>query len=150
MAESVGSRLNFWKTKPMRCLRSRVRSASLERGKVNAVNHHAALGGARQPAQQVEQRGLARARRPHDGHKLPALNGERNPAHRGDLELASRVNLGQVFGNDNRRRVLGLHISHCKRGVCRAVHLEWEWNRLTKSGFPSNDRRTEIYACHLH
>ena len=85
-----------------------------ERGKVHAVDHHAAFGGLRQPAQQVKERGLARARRADDGDKLARLDGQRNPAHGGDLDSARRVNLGQVFGKNDRRRFFGLHDFYCK------------------------------------
>ena len=74
-----------------------------ERSKVHAINDHAALCGLREPAQQVKKRGLARARGAHNGHKLPAFHGKRNPAHRGHLDAASRVNLGQIFGKNDWR-----------------------------------------------
>ena len=62
----------------------------VERGEVDAVDDHAALGGLREPAEQVEERGLARARRADDGDKLARLDGKRDAAHGGDLEFARR------------------------------------------------------------
>ena len=68
----------------MRCLRRRGALAVGERGKIHAVNDHAALGGLGQPAQQVKQSGLAGAGGADNGHKLPRLDGKRNSAHRSD------------------------------------------------------------------
>ena len=109
IADRVGSRLNFWKTKLMRCLRSRVRSASLSVAKSMPSMTTRPLRGPRQAAQKIEQRGLARARGTHDGHKLAALDGQRHAAHRRDLKSARRINLDQIFGENNRRGRFGGH-----------------------------------------
>ena len=76
---SVGSRLKNWKTKPMRSRRSRV-SASSSRPPTSRPSI------ARRPrvrpihrAAQVQQRGLAAARRPHQGHEVAGFEGRARP-----------------------------------------------------------------------
>jgi hypothetical protein len=79
MAESVGSRLNFWKTKPMRCLRSRVRSPSDSEAKSTPSITTRPSVARVSPPSRYKKRGLARARGAHNGDKLSRLHGERNP-----------------------------------------------------------------------
>ena len=83
----------------------------VECGKIHAVNDHPPAGRPREPAQQIKKRGLARTRRSHNGHKLPALHGKRNPAHRGNRKSAGGINFRQILGENDRRSVLWLHIS---------------------------------------
>lgn len=75
----------------------------VERGKIHPVDHHAPLRGPRQPAQQVKERGLAGTGRAHNRHKFSAFHSQRNPANCRDLNSSRHVNLGQVFGENDRR-----------------------------------------------
>jgi len=56
-----------------------------------ALHHDLAPGRAVQPAGQVEQGGLARARRSHHRHQLALLDGQRHPAQRMHGGLAAAV-----------------------------------------------------------
>src|SRR6202040_1498490 len=51
-------------------------------------------------ADEVEQRGLAAARRPRDGHELCGGHGERDVVERGDTDLAQSVGLADVVDGD--------------------------------------------------
>jgi hypothetical protein len=65
---------------------------------VVAVNQHRAAGGPVQPAQQVEQRGLAATARPHDGHELARLDLQRDAIERRHGRLARAVDFLQIVG----------------------------------------------------
>jgi hypothetical protein len=92
-AVNSGSRKWNWKTKPMRLSRSAARASSSSRRGRRAVDQH--LAGARQIEQteQIEQRRLARARRPGHGEKLAA------PHHRDRRRRSA--------SSESRRRVVG-------------------------------------------
>ena len=67
-----------------------------------AVQPVAALAGRVQAADQVHQRGFARARRAHDGDVLVALDADVDAAQRVHLLLRAHVvGLPQVFGADD-------------------------------------------------
>ena len=83
----------------------------VEGGKIDAIDDHTPAGGLGEPAEQVEKGGFARTGRPYDGHKLPRLNGQRNTVHRGHMESASGINLGQILGQNDGRRLFGRHDS---------------------------------------
>ena len=68
---------------------------------VLAVHLHRAAGRGVDAADQVEQRGLARARRPGDGEELAAVHVERHAAQRVDVGLAEQVVLGDVPHRDD-------------------------------------------------
>ncbi len=87
----VGKRLKRWKTKPILSRRMPVRSASSRHGDVDAVHEDAAAGGPRQPAQQVQQGGLAAARGPDDGDELAALHVQVHAAQRLHVHVADVV-----------------------------------------------------------
>ena len=54
------------------------------------------------PAQQLQQGGLAAARRSHDGHMFPAADRERDAAQRVDRLAADGIVLPQVVGDEYR------------------------------------------------
>ena len=66
-------------------------------GHVRAVQDVGAGGGMVEAAQEVEEGGLARARRPHDRHELPLLEREGHALQRVDLHRAGVVGLGEVL-----------------------------------------------------
>ena len=60
-AVKVGTRLNDWKTKPIRSLRALVSSASFERGQLEVAEEHLSRGHLVEPCEAVQKSGLARA-----------------------------------------------------------------------------------------
>ena len=46
--------------------------------------------------------------------KLSRLNGKRDATHRSALKSARRIDLGQAFSENDRRRYFGLHSCNCK------------------------------------
>ncbi len=97
---SRGSRLKFWKTKPIFRLRRSARSATRQRRDVLAVEPVSPRGRPVERAEQVDQRRLARARRPHQRDHLAALDRHRDPLQHGDLDLAAGVLLVDRFEPD--------------------------------------------------
>ena len=85
-----------------------------------------------QAAQDVHQRGLARARGAHQGHHLASTNGERDaPQHR-DFHFAQVVRLADVFKPDQ------FHVGNSREAtlVPEAVCCPWEvWARTDCSSF---------------
>ena len=69
-AVSIGSRLKNWKTKPMWSRRSSVSSVSSSLVMSMPSSSTVPSVGRSRPGEQVHQRGLARARRPHHGGEL--------------------------------------------------------------------------------
>jgi hypothetical protein len=72
--------------------------------KIVAIEHHAAAVGASQPSEQVKQRGLSAAGRPHDADELAFLHAEGNSAEGLDFDLAYVIGLAQIFCFDERSR----------------------------------------------
>ena len=100
-AVSIGSRLKNWKMKPMCSRRSFVRSRVVQRGDLGAADLDAAAGRAVEPGEDVHQRRLARARRPHHGRQLAAGHVERHTAEGIDCGVALAVAAGDVLGDDD-------------------------------------------------
>ena len=96
---SVGSRLKNWNTKPMRSRRSRV-SASSSSARGRGPRARRARRRPVHGAAQVEQRGLATARRPHQRHEVAGLEGERHTSQRADGGGAAGVGLGPEIRRD--------------------------------------------------
>jgi hypothetical protein len=79
-----------------------------QRGKIAAVEDDAAAGRFDQAQDQPSERGLARARFPHQAHRFTRFDGEIYPVNRLDRELAAREQafaprrkfLAQVLGDD--------------------------------------------------
>src|SRR6185369_15991498 len=67
-----------------------------ERGEVVSVDQNAPLGGRRKSADDMEERGLARSRRAHDGDELAPFDIEIDAAQSGDVYLADAINLAQT------------------------------------------------------
>src|SRR5262249_22547789 len=66
----------------------------------STVHRDAARGGYIQPTDQVEQGGLARAGRTHQGHEVPPGNVEADVVQRFDLLAATLVGFGQAADLD--------------------------------------------------
>src|SRR4030095_4299356 len=80
----------------------------VEPPRVDAVERVAAGARAVETAEDVEQRGLAGARRAHDRHELAPADGERDAAQRldGALRSVEVVALADVAQDDHRPRRL--------------------------------------------
>jgi hypothetical protein len=102
-AEIVGSRLKRWKTKPI-CERRRLVRCGSRAREVLALDEQRAGGRRGQAAEDIEERGLARARRANDGDELARLDVEGDVAQGFDLELAGAIGLAEVLGRDDGRR----------------------------------------------
>src|SRR5262245_34270255 len=72
-----------------------------ERPEVLAVEAHDAFGGAVEPSEQTEQRGLARAGRSRDRDKLPRKDGEINISEYREWPAAAQIGLLEGFGDDH-------------------------------------------------
>jgi hypothetical protein len=70
-----------------------------------AVEHDLAAGRPVEAAEQLQQRALARAGRPHQGHELAAPDLQRNTAEGIDVAVAEPVALGQIAGFEDRPAV---------------------------------------------
>ena len=81
-AVACSARKNCWNTNPMLVARSPDSSRSDRRGDVQAGDPHRPGRGPVQGAHQVQQRRLARPRRPDDGDQLALGDGEADPAQR--------------------------------------------------------------------
>ncbi len=77
-AVSIGRRLKNWKMKPMWLRRRSVSCWSPMPGDVGAVDRHAAGGRPVETGEDVHERRLAGARRPHDRGELPLHDVERD------------------------------------------------------------------------
>ena len=81
---------------------ARLVAAQLRRGVVaelahdRPVEHDLAGGRAVQPAEEVQERALAGARRSHDGHELARLDRQRDAPDGGDVDAAHAVAPGEV------------------------------------------------------
>src|SRR4051812_6487779 len=67
-----------------------------EPGEVSALDEHRAARRRVEPAGEVEQRRLARARRPHHGHELALVDLQADPAQGVDGGLAAAVHAGDL------------------------------------------------------
>src|SRR3972149_5502245 len=74
----------------------------VERGEVGAVNAHTAFGGAVQPADEVQERGLAAPAGAHHGHELTRIHAEVHMVERGHGGLALTVDFGEMFSLNER------------------------------------------------
>ncbi len=99
-----GQQIELLKNKANPVLAQFCAFAVVEGRKVYAVDDYAAVCGPCEPAEQVKESGLSRARRTHDGHELSGLHGKRHTVYRGDRDSARHVNFAQVFSNNDRRR----------------------------------------------
>ncbi len=79
-------------------------AVGVERGEVDAVDADAAGGRPLEPRQQQQQRGLARARRPGDGHARAGGDAQVHAAQHGHGARADGVVHAQAIGVDQRRR----------------------------------------------
>ena len=104
------SRKNCWKTKPIARARSAASARSLERRGVLAGDVHLARRLALERAHHVQQRRLARARRPYDRDGLALVHGQRDAAQR--LHAAG---IGLVDGVEPQ------HGGHCAVTTCLAL-----------------------------
>ena len=97
-AVSIGSRLKNWKTNPMCVRRSLVRSESFS--VVISVPETATVPVRRlvEPGEDVHQRRLAGARRPHDRGQIALRHLERDAAQRVDCSVAFAVPARDVVG----------------------------------------------------
>ena len=77
-----------------------------------AIKHLPAAGHI-QPAQNVQQGGLAAARRPQHHHQLAALQRQIHPAQRAHLHIAHVIGLGQPLRPENGRS--GCNFRHFRR-----------------------------------
>ena len=104
-AVSIGSRLKNWKTKPMCVRRSLVRSVSSS--VVISVPAIATVPGGRlvEPGEDVHQRRLAGAGRPHHGGQLAPLHLERDAAQRVDGRVTCSVAARDVACDDDGARL---------------------------------------------
>ena len=101
-AVSTGSRLYIWKTKPM--CRARQADEAAARHLVDAVagNLDRAFRRRVEPADQVEQRRLARARRSHQREEIPLRNLEVDPLQHVDALASAEIHLVKVPNPDQR------------------------------------------------
>ncbi len=74
----------------------------LQQGKTLIAEFHFALGRLIEPAEQVEERGLARAARPHDRDEFAGIDGQVHPVERVHRHLAEPILLAQRLGFQNR------------------------------------------------
>ena len=102
-----------------------------------AVEDDFAVGRAIQATEQLEQRALARARRPHQSHELTATDPEGDAPQRIHVTVAEAVALGQVARLEDHATAVGVardgcgRLFHCHlgsvvnwrvgRGRCRVV-----------------------------
>ena len=117
-AVSTGSRLNDWKTKPD-VLRAPLRELRRRhRAHLRAADPDGAAGRLVQPGDQVEQGGLARARRTHQRGEGPLLDVHRQPVEHVDpLGVAAEAlvyvpDLDQCHGSPVRRGSFARFDSH--------------------------------------
>ena len=78
-------------------------SVAVEFGNIDPVEEVATTRGPIKAAQQIHQRRFARAAGAHQGHKITALDLERNPAHRVDGDLAGIVDFVDFLYFNNGR-----------------------------------------------
>ena len=90
----TGTRLKAWKTKPSLSRRSDGERLVVEVGELLPVDDHGAGAGPVEPGEQVHQRGLARARRPHDRRELAGGEADRDAPQRVYCSLALSVACG--------------------------------------------------------
>ena len=88
---------------PTLLARQRVISASERCAEVLAVDDDLALGGPVEAGDQVQERGLARARRPHQGEVLPFRDLEVEIRQDRDHELIAAVLFVDITQDDRRR-----------------------------------------------
>ncbi len=90
---SVGSRLNCWKTKPIRSRRKRGHGRLAARRDRLAGDRHGALAGPVEAGRALQQRALARAGRAHDRGERAGRQAQRHAVERGDLVVGGAVDL---------------------------------------------------------
>src|SRR5881394_2530692 len=96
-----GQKVEFLKYKPDAMFAQPGALRIAQSRKIDAVNLNAALGGASQAAQQVEEGGFARAGGSDNCDKLASVHFHRDSAYGWNLELSCGVNLGEIFGEDD-------------------------------------------------
>jgi hypothetical protein len=72
-----------------------------------AVQHYLAGRGPVEPAEELQQRALARTRRAHQGHEFAAPDFQRDTLESIDASVAEPVSLGQIAGFEDRPGVNG-------------------------------------------
>ena len=102
------SRLNVWKTKPIRSRPQRGALVVAQAADVDAVEQVGARGRAVQAAEDVQQRRLAGARRPDDRQRRPALEREVHVAQRDDRRIGCRTSGPTPLARSPGRRGVGL------------------------------------------
>ena len=95
-----GSRLKFWKTKPILRLRTRARSSAADRSTSSPSSQYSPDGRPVEAAEDVHQRGLARAGGAHQRDHLAALDRQRDALEHRHVDLAEVVGLVDVFEAD--------------------------------------------------
>ena len=117
VAVKTGIRLNAWKMKPIVSARWRVRFASESSWIEWPSTRTRPPSISSRPGEAVEQRRLARSRRPHDREELAGGNGQVEPLERADVGAPGAVDLADGLGDQDR---LG-HLRHLLRiGSCRS------------------------------
>src|SRR5690606_21725718 len=79
---------------------------------VGAVEDEPPAAGLVEQAEDVEQRGLAAAARPHDGDELAGPGLERDVVERGRLHLVGGIDLTEAFGLDERDALGDVYVGH--------------------------------------
>ena len=122
-ADSVGTRLNAWKMKPMRSRRSCVSCLSFSLLTSTSPTNTAPDDKRVEPGETVHQRRLAGARRAHDRGEAAGAELDRHAVERTDFGLAAAVDLGDVDGASSDQ--------------CRAM-AQWRggWIECCGHGFP--------------
>ncbi len=93
-----GMRLNDWNTNPVRSRRRRVARSSDSRLTTSPSRMTSPGGRPIEPAEQLQERALATARRTHERDELAGLDGQGDAAQGVDGRLAERIGLREVAG----------------------------------------------------
>jgi hypothetical protein len=128
MAERVGSRLNFWKTKADAVLAQARALAVAEVAKSTPSMTTRPVVALRQPAEQIKSVDLPEPEGPTMATNSPGWTLSETPRNGGYLESAGRINLGQVLGQNDGRRRFGRHVS-----IVNAIGIKIAY-RLPKDG----------------
>ena len=103
-AVSIGSRLKNWKMKPM-CVAPQLRQLRVvELADRGAGDVDLAGGRPVEPGEDVHQRGLAGARRAHDGGQPPLATSTETPRRASTAVSPRAVAAGEAVGGDDGRR----------------------------------------------
>ena len=130
---SEGSRLNAWKTKPMRSRRRIVSRRSLSRPRSMSPNVTWPVVGRSSPGGHVQERALARTRRAHHGGERSCRQPHADPVEGDDRTLVPAVDLADVPKSDcgSRGRRLGSVENRIEHELppCRIGRAPWRRGR---------------------